>query len=174
MRDERKPIMAYCCDSAINWLLGSKGTIDISIVTGLAVDKGKNEKYKLTVETINDTELNKKTAGGNSPSVLYALEGNTVDELVQKMNIGLTRNLIYSHMRVLVISKDIASSGMMEFIDSFERGRDPPGRLRHSSSKRRQSCRHITGALYRSEIFFFKIDVAVGKWHPSYGDLLQQ
>ncbi len=53
---------------------------DISIVTGMAVDKGKNEKYKLTVEAINATELNAKMASGNSPSVVYSLEGNTVAE----------------------------------------------------------------------------------------------
>ena len=47
----------------------------------MAIDKGKNEKYKLTIEAINATELNDKTAGGNSPSVVYSLEGNTVEEL---------------------------------------------------------------------------------------------
>jgi spore germination protein KC len=97
---------------------------DISIVTGMAVDKGENKKYKLTVEAINATELNAKMASGNSPSVVYSLEGNTVAELAYKMNIGVSKSLIYSHMRVFVISKDIASSGMMAFIDSFERSRD--------------------------------------------------
>lgn len=97
---------------------------DISIVTGMAIDKGKNDKYKLTVEAINATELNDKTAGGNSPSVVYTLEGNTIAELSQKMNIGLSRTLIYSHMRVFVMSKDIGSSGMLAFLDAFERGRD--------------------------------------------------
>ena len=90
----------------------------------MAVDKGKNEKYKLTIEAINATELNDKTAGGNSPSVVYSLEGDTLEELAQKMNIGLSKTLIYSHIRVFVISKDIGSSGMMEFLDAFERGRD--------------------------------------------------
>ena len=40
------------------------------------------------------------------------------------MNIGVSRNLLYSHMRVLVMSKDIASSGMMAFLDAFERSRE--------------------------------------------------
>ena len=48
MKDEKKTIRSYSYDCVINWLLGSKGTSDISIVTGMAVDKGKNEKYKLT------------------------------------------------------------------------------------------------------------------------------
>ena len=39
----------------------------ITIVTGMAIDKGKNGKYKLTVEGINATELYDQTATGNSP-----------------------------------------------------------------------------------------------------------
>ena len=96
----------------------------ITIVTGMAIDKGKNGKYKLTVESINATELNDQTATGNSPSVVYSLEGDTIAELAYKMNIGFSKNLIYSHMRILVVSKDIAESGMMEFLDAFERSRE--------------------------------------------------
>ena len=85
------------------------------------------------------------------------------------MNIGLSRTLLYSHMRVFVISKDIASSGMMEFLDAFERSRESSGRLRHYTGKRRRSGRHITGGVYHSEIFFFKIDGTVGKCDQDWG-----
>jgi spore germination protein KC len=97
---------------------------DLSVVTGMAVDKGEKGRYKLTVEVINTVELNSKTAGGNSPSVVYSLEGDTIEELSRKMNIAFSRNLLYSHMRVFVISKDIASDGMMGFLDPFERSRE--------------------------------------------------
>ena len=90
----------------------------------MAIDKGKNEKFKLTVEAINATELYDQTATGNSPSVLFSLEGETIAELAYKMNIGFSKNVIYSHMRIFVISKDIAESGMMEFLDTFERSRE--------------------------------------------------
>ena len=48
---------------------------DLSVVTGMAVDKGENGTYKLTVE-VQYSELNSKTAGGNSPSFVYSLEGD--------------------------------------------------------------------------------------------------
>ena len=96
----------------------------ITIVTGMAIDKGKNEKFKLTIESINETELYDQTATGNSPSVLFSLEGETIAELAYKMNIGFSKNVIYSHMRTLVVSKAIAESGMMEFLDTFERSRE--------------------------------------------------
>ena len=96
----------------------------ITIVTGMAIDKGKNGKFKLTIESINETELYEQTATGNSPSVLFSLEGETIAELAYKMNIGFSKNAIYSHMRTLVVSKAIAESGMMEFLDTFERSRE--------------------------------------------------
>jgi spore germination protein KC len=97
---------------------------DISLITGMALDKGENGTFKLTVEGINTTELNNQTAQGNSPSIVFSLEGDTIVELSHKMNIAFSRTLLYSHMRVFVISKDIASSGMMDFLDAFERSRE--------------------------------------------------
>jgi spore germination protein KC len=96
----------------------------ITVITGMAIDKGKSGKYKLTIEAINTPELYTQTATGNSPTVIFSLEGETVAELAYKMNIGFSQNVIYSHMRLLVISKDIAESGMMEFLASFERSRE--------------------------------------------------
>jgi spore germination protein KC len=96
----------------------------ITVITGMAIDKGKNGKYKLTLEAINTPELYAQTATGNSPTVIFSLEGETVAELAYKMNIGFSQNVIYSHMRLLVISKDIAESGMMEFLASLERSRE--------------------------------------------------
>lgn len=94
---------------------------DISIVTGIAVEKGENSKYKLTVSVINSSELSKNSAMGNTASTTYRLEGNSISELSKKMNIGLSRRLIYSHTRVLVIDKEVAEEGIMGFLDYLER-----------------------------------------------------
>lgn len=96
----------------------------IAIVTGMAVDKGKSGRFKLSVLGLNAAELNEQTAQGNSPTALYSLEGDTIAELGQKMNIAFSKNLIYSHMKVFVISKDIAKGGMLKFLDYLERNRE--------------------------------------------------
>ena len=96
----------------------------IALVTGMAIDKGEKERYKLTVEIVNTPELNGKTASGNSPTVVLSIEGNSIEELSQKMNIDGSKTMLYSHMRVLVVSKDIASEGLMPFLDTFERSRE--------------------------------------------------
>ncbi|MFD2444551.1 Ger(x)C family spore germination protein [Bacillus sp. CGMCC 1.16607] len=94
---------------------------DAAIITGIAIEKGENALYKMTVSTVNATELSKSSATGNTPSTTFSLEGDSISELSNKMNIGLTRKNIYSHTRILVISEKIAKEGMLEFLDFLER-----------------------------------------------------
>jgi spore germination protein KC len=94
---------------------------DVSIITGIAIEKGEKAPYKLTVSSINSTEFSKTGAQGNTPSTTFSLEGNSVSELAYKMNVGLTRKQIYSHTRIMVIDEEIAREGMLEFLDFIER-----------------------------------------------------
>ncbi|MEH7276134.1 Ger(x)C family spore germination protein [Neobacillus vireti] len=97
---------------------------EITVVVGMAVDKSQDNKYELTVEGVNAKELSDKTASGNAPSIVFTLEGETLAELARKMNIGISKNLIYSHMKVLVISEEIFKDGMIYFFDFLERNRE--------------------------------------------------
>jgi len=94
---------------------------DISVVTGIAVDTGEEKKYRMTVEAIVSSEFGKQSAQGNTPVVSYTLEGNSLSELSNKMNKGLTRKLVYSHTRVLYISEEVAREGLFGFLDFLDR-----------------------------------------------------
>ncbi len=98
---------------------------DVFFVVGMAVDKGAPPfKYKLTVECIVPSEYDKTTGGRTAPSQLYSMQGNTVADLSRKMNVGLGRELIYSHMQLLAISESILREGSVQFFDYLERGRE--------------------------------------------------
>jgi spore germination protein KC len=97
---------------------------EISLVTGMAIDKGKDYKYELTIEVLNPPALEAETAGSQTSSIVFSLEGDSVAELAKKMNVGFTRKLKFSHMRVVVISKELASEGLLEFVDFFEADRE--------------------------------------------------
>lgn len=98
---------------------------DVFFVVGMAVDKGTPPyKYKLTVECIVPGEYDKTTGGRTAPSQLFAMQGNTVADLSRKMNVGLGRELIYSHMQLLAIGESIAREGELQFFDYLERGRE--------------------------------------------------
>ncbi len=98
---------------------------DVFFVVGMAVDKGTPPyKYKLTVECIAPSEYDKTTGGRVAPSQLYSMQGNTVADLSRKMNVGLGRELIYSHMQLLAIGESILREGEVQFFDYLERGRE--------------------------------------------------
>ncbi|MCA1040665.1 Ger(x)C family spore germination protein [Bacillus infantis] len=114
--------IALCCLLSGCW--DQKELAEVTVVTGMAVDRGKDAKYYLSVEGINAAELNNRTAGGNAPSIVYGKEGNSLSELTNQMSEGISRNLIYSHMRTLIISEEVAEEGTLEFLDYLERNRE--------------------------------------------------
>ena len=97
---------------------------NVSIVTGMAVDKGESFKYKLTIETTEAREMSYQTASGLAPSTVSSLEGNNIGEITSKFNIMNATHPIYSHTRVLVLSEEIVEEGLLEFMDFFDRNRE--------------------------------------------------
>lgn len=90
----------------------------------MAIDKGEDGKYKVTVEALNAEELNTQTAAGNAPTVVEGIEGDSISEITHLFNEYYAQFLIFSHMKVLVISEELASAGTLDFIDFLERNRE--------------------------------------------------
>ncbi|MEM5593760.1 Ger(x)C family spore germination protein [Niallia circulans] len=95
-----------------------------SIVTGIAMDKGKEHKYKLSIESTYAAELNPRTAQGLAPAIVYSIEGDTVGEIIHKFNSAISTHLVLSHMRILIIGEDMAKEGILSFMDYFDRDRE--------------------------------------------------
>ncbi|MYL51437.1 Ger(x)C family spore germination protein [Halobacillus litoralis] len=94
---------------------------EVAFVTGVAIEQGEDAKYKVTVGVANASQLNVQKSEGNTPSVTFSLEGNSISELLDKMNVGLTRELRFSHTRTLVIGEEVAREGIAGFLDYLER-----------------------------------------------------
>ncbi|TRZ39030.1 Ger(x)C family spore germination protein [Niallia circulans] len=97
---------------------------EIKLVSGMAIDKGDDGKYEVTVEALNAAELNSRTSGGNAPSLVETIEGETLSEVSHQFSQYYAQYLVFSHMKLLVISEEVAKSGMIDFIDYLERNRE--------------------------------------------------
>ncbi|MCT2343715.1 Ger(x)C family spore germination protein [Niallia taxi] len=97
---------------------------EIKLVSGMAIDKGDDGKYEVTVEALNAAELNSRTSGGNAPSLVETIEGETLSEVSHQFSQYYAQYLVFSHMKLLVIGEDVAKSGMIDFIDYLERNRE--------------------------------------------------
>ncbi|MCT8139433.1 hypothetical protein H1D32_18025 [Anaerobacillus sp. CMMVII] len=57
---------------------------ELSLVTGMAIDKGKDTRYKLTVEVLNPPALETEGMGTQTASIVFSYEGESLAELVKK------------------------------------------------------------------------------------------
>lgn len=89
----------------------------LSIVAGVALDKGINEKYQMTVEIIQaapgkDTKIESRT---------ITLEGKTVFDAARNIISLSGKKLYWSHAKVIILSKEIASEGVTKAIEWYTR-----------------------------------------------------
>ncbi len=88
-----------------------------AIVAGVAIDKGTDNQFQMTVEII-------QISGGKdskTTSKIVTTEGKTMFDAARNM-ISLTgKRLYWSHSKVIIISKEIASEGLIKVIDWYSR-----------------------------------------------------
>ncbi len=94
---------------------------EITFVAGMAIGKGDDKGYELTLEYINASQLNPQTSERMTPTLSFSLAGDTIAELDDKMNVGITRQLDFSHTRTVVIDEDLARDGVAAFLQYIER-----------------------------------------------------
>lgn len=89
----------------------------MSIVVGVAVDKGEKEKYKVTASIIQITGGPTST----STSKIISFEGNTIFDAVRNGVAISGERLYWAHTKVIIISKEIARKGVVSIMDWYNR-----------------------------------------------------
>jgi spore germination protein KC len=89
----------------------------LTIVAGVAIDKGANGQYIVTAETV-------QISGGKDPtttSKTITMEGKTIFDAVRN-GISITgKKLYWSHTKVIILSKEIASKGLKDALEFYNR-----------------------------------------------------
>ncbi|AEY67892.1 Ger(x)C family spore germination protein [Clostridium sp. BNL1100] len=97
---------------------------NMSIVSGAAIDKTSDGKYKLSIEIID-----LKTGGVEAKVHSKKLEcyGASIVDAVRNAISFNANKLYWGHTEILIISKDVAKEGIVQILDVFSR--DPEFRL---------------------------------------------
>lgn len=92
------------------------------IVQGIGVDKTDGGKYKLSLQVFNTAVSGGQESGseGNVTRV-YTVEGDSVADAVRNATLITGRRPLYSHNWIVVISEEIARSGISSALDFFVR-----------------------------------------------------
>ncbi|WP_062046756.1 hypothetical protein [Bacillus sp. JCM 19034] len=111
-------IIVIVCSLAGCW--DRKEINEVSIVSGITLEKETSGDITLTVEVVNSPELSQQ-AEGFTPVITYSDTGKTMSELLNKMNKGLARNLVFSHLQTVIIDENLAREGIGPYLQYIEK-----------------------------------------------------
>jgi spore germination protein KC len=94
---------------------------DLAIALGIGIDK-QGDQYRLSVQIVNPQEIAAiKGGSNNSPITIYEETGRTIFECFRRMTTSAPRKIYMSHLRILVISEEVAREGLKNLLDFFAR-----------------------------------------------------
>lgn len=99
---------------------------DLALVKAVGIDKTDNNQYEITLQIINPGVVSGKQASSDSPVTTYSQVGKTVLEAIRQISTNIPRRPYLAHLRLIVISEDVAKEGISPFFDLFTR--DPEQR----------------------------------------------
>ncbi|MBY9079897.1 Ger(x)C family spore germination protein [Paenibacillus sp. HN-1] len=92
---------------------------DMSIVAGVAVDKGEQEgELRLSAELVDTSGEPKNTKVGFK---IASLTGDTMFETVRNMISVTGKRLFWSHSKAIIFSEEIAREGLIKVMDWYNR-----------------------------------------------------
>jgi spore germination protein KC len=86
----------------------------------MGIDKTANG-YLITEQIINPKAVASKKATNQSPTVIYSIEGESIEGAINNLHIKTPRLIYQTHLRMVVFSEDIAKEGIKSILDYFMR-----------------------------------------------------
>ncbi|WP_147532939.1 Ger(x)C family spore germination protein [Bacillus marasmi] len=114
---------------------------EMLIVGGVAVDKGKNGEYQITVETF-------LIEGGQEAKITskqFSMNGKTIFDAVRNEISISGKRLYWSHAKVVILSKEVAEEGILKFLDWFQRDSETRADLKILISKEKTAKEILSG-----------------------------
>ena len=94
---------------------------NLVIISGIGIDY-KGDNYYVTFESLYQ---NKESSDSNfEKGILKNGQGKTISQAFDNLTLSLEKEPYFAHLKVVVISKEIANNHMKEFFDFFLRNND--------------------------------------------------
>lgn len=85
---------------------------NLAYVIALGIDKGENEKYKITFQFTTGTPNPETGSTEKNPSIVNSVEANSIDSAINIMDAYMAKRLNFSHCRIFVFSEEVAANGI--------------------------------------------------------------
>ena len=97
---------------------GIKGIDNLAYVVAIGLDKGDNEKLKLSLQISvpNSSNSGSSSSSQSSSVVVDSIDCSSISTGINLFNSYLGKEVNLSHCKVLIISEDLASEGVGEYL----------------------------------------------------------
>lgn len=98
---------------------------DLAISVGMGFDK-KDDQVQVTIQIVNPGEVASKRGGTgkNTPVSTFKATSETIFEALRKITTLSPRKVYSSHLRILVISEELAREGITPILDGISRNHE--------------------------------------------------
>lgn len=141
-------LVVLLCLSLVTGCWNYREIEEMMIVGGVAIDKGQNGQYLITVETIL-IEGGQET---KTTSKQFSMNGKTIFDAVRNEISISGKKLYWSHAKVVILSKEVAEEGILKFLDWFQRDSETRADLKIIISKEDTAKEILLGRKAYSEI----------------------
>ncbi len=100
--------------------LGSKEINTLAISISIGIDKVDDE-YSVTYQILNPKAIASKKSANESPVFLYTERGKDLFQIIRRITTFSPRKIYNSHLRMVVLSEEIAKEGIEGLLDFFLR-----------------------------------------------------
>lgn len=91
---------------------------DYAYVVAIGLDSGENNLLKVSFQMASTSE-NSSSSGGSdsaSTSTISSIESSSIDNAINLVNTYISKQISLSHCKVIVISEDLASGGIANYL----------------------------------------------------------
>lgn len=127
----------------------------LAIVLGMAIDKGENDNYLITVEIVN---LQTQGKDVSITSKRMQMEGQTIFDALRNTIKISGKRLYFSHIKVLILSKEVAMEGIVKVLDFFSRDSESRLTLHVLVSKEKTAAELLSLQSITSDIRSFELN----------------
>ncbi|WP_208590973.1 Ger(x)C family spore germination protein [Gracilibacillus suaedae] len=107
-----------CCMLTGCW--SSNELNSLGLASAIAIDK-QNNNYRLTVQTINPDEVAEQNRTSRTAVTTYSATEETIFEALRKLTEITPRKIYVAHLRIFVVSEEIAKEGINDVLDFISR-----------------------------------------------------
>ncbi|ASA20396.1 Ger(x)C family spore germination protein [Paenibacillus donghaensis] len=120
-------LICLCSASLLTGCWNSRELNDLSIVTGIAIDRvPDSQEYQVTFQIVNPVSTSASMgAGMGQPTIIsYSSTDSTLFGALRKTSRKASRQLFFAHTQLVVIGESLAREGLGEIFDIFERSHE--------------------------------------------------